>query len=54
MHRQKWNYKQLVSLHNVTRFLDKHCNLNVLTVAFNLLLRLLLQIRLKVDQQLYP
>jgi hypothetical protein len=33
---------------------DKHYKLNVFTVAFNLLLRLLLQLHLKVDQQLYP
>jgi hypothetical protein len=34
--------------------LSKHYNLNVFTAAFNLPLRLLLQLRLEADQQLYP
>jgi hypothetical protein len=41
-------------LHNITHDSQQAYNLNVFTASTNLPLRLLLQLRLEADQQLYP
>jgi hypothetical protein len=58
MHRKELNYKQLIYyiqnykiLHTLS---SKYYIPNVFTKTANLLLKLLLQLRLIVDQQLYP
>jgi hypothetical protein len=58
MHRKELNYKQLIYyiqnykiLHTLS---SKYYISNVFTITANLLLKLLLQLRLIVDQQLYP
>jgi hypothetical protein len=43
-----------LKLHNITHDTQQALQFNVFTAAFNLPLRLLLQLHLEADQQLYP
>jgi hypothetical protein len=58
MHRKELNYKQLIYYIQNYKILhilfSKYYISNVFTIIANLLLKLLLQLRLIVDQQLYP
>jgi hypothetical protein len=58
MHRKELNYKQLIYYIQNYKILhvlsSKYYIPNVFTITTNLLLKLLLQLRLIVDQQLYP
>jgi hypothetical protein len=58
MHRKELNYKQLIYYIQNYKILhilsSKYYISNVFTITTNLLLKLLLQLHLIVDQQLYP
>jgi hypothetical protein len=58
MHRKELNHKKLIYYIQNYKILhilsSKYYIPNVFTITANLLLRLLLQLRLVVDQQLYP
>jgi hypothetical protein len=58
MHRKELNYKQFryyIQSYKILHTLSsKYYIPNIFTMAANLLLKLLLQLRLIVDQQLYP
>jgi hypothetical protein len=58
MHRKNLNYKQLIYYIQNYKILhilsSKYYIQNIFTITANLLLKLLLQFRLIIDQQLYP